>query len=107
LLGPLGEGDLSPQLEEIAFSLPIGEVSELMETPYGFHLMKIESRSSTEPQPLEEIRDDLREHLEQLRFIAELNEFMIDARAQAEWCIKEGFRDKLPDGVVASTCEGM
>jgi len=107
LLGPLGEGDLSPQLEELAFSLPIGEVSELMETPYGFHLVKIESRSSTEPQSLEEIRDGLRQHLEQLRFITELNEFMVDARAQAEWCIKEGYRDKLPEGVVASTCESM
>jgi len=107
LMGPLAQGDLSQQLEDAAFSLGVGEVSEILETPYGFHLIRIESRSSQEPVDLEEVREDLRRHLEDVRFITEYAAYIEKARKDAEWCIKSGYRDRVPDEIAAQTCDTM
>ena len=107
LMGPLSRGDLSQQLEEVTFGLAVGEVSQTLETPYGFHLIRIESRSSPDPIPLEEVKEDLRRHLGELRFITEYQEYIVKARKDAEWCVKSGYRDRVPGDVGAETCDTM
>jgi parvulin-like peptidyl-prolyl isomerase len=99
LLGPLKVGDLSSQLEEVAFGLPVDEVSEVLETPYGFHILKIESRQEEGARPLDEIRDQLRLALEDQKYFTELETFMVEARAEADWCVKEKYKDRLPEEI--------
>ncbi len=107
LLGPLGRGDLSPQLEELAFGLPLDEVSELLEMPYGFHIIRVESRRDGEIAPLEEIRDELRFNLENRRYAEALRTFMSKARAESDWCVKPRYKDRLPASSSAETCKQM
>ncbi len=44
ILGWFGKGDMVPEFEEAAFSLPNGQVSEPVKTPYGWHLIYIISK---------------------------------------------------------------
>jgi parvulin-like peptidyl-prolyl isomerase len=37
---------MTPALEEAAFSAPIGQVTEPVETPFGYHLIKVDSRTA-------------------------------------------------------------
>ena len=37
-------GDMVPQFEEVAYGLSPGEVSEIFESPFGFHIIKLEKR---------------------------------------------------------------
>ena len=76
LLGPLKRGELSEQLERLAFSLPVGEVSEIIEAPYGFHICVVESRTESRVPPLDEIGENLRRWLEDRKYLDQRNAFM-------------------------------
>lgn len=43
-LGEFGRGQMVPEFERMAFSVSIGEVSPVFETPYGFHILLVEKR---------------------------------------------------------------
>jgi len=95
LIGPLAKGELATQLEELAFSISIGEVSEPLETAYGFHILKVVSRSEDSSRSSEDVREEIRAKLENDKYFAELQTFMERARSEAEWCVKPRFRDRL------------
>ena len=42
--GWVDRGDFVPEFDAIAFSIPIDEVSEVFESPFGFHILKVEKR---------------------------------------------------------------
>jgi parvulin-like peptidyl-prolyl isomerase len=104
LLGPLKRGELTEQLETLAFSLPVGEVSEVVETANGLHIIKVDSRTDDGIAPLEEVREKLRGYLEELKTVDELELFMKKARSEAEWCVKPKYADKLPPGSDVQLC---
>ncbi len=39
-LGSFGHGQMVPAFEEAAFGLPVGGTSGIVETPFGYHLIK-------------------------------------------------------------------
>ena len=39
-LGPFGRGQMVPEFEEAAFNMEIGDVSGVIETDFGYHLVK-------------------------------------------------------------------
>ncbi|MCA9730187.1 MAG: peptidylprolyl isomerase, partial [Candidatus Eisenbacteria bacterium] len=43
-LGRVRRGDLTPELEAIAFALPTGVVSEPIQTPYGYNLLQVDDK---------------------------------------------------------------
>ena len=40
-----------------------GEISEIVETPFGLHIIKLEERKEARLLPLDEIREPLRDHI--------------------------------------------
>jgi parvulin-like peptidyl-prolyl isomerase len=91
----LKRNDLSETLAEPAFALPVGEVSEVMETPYGFHIIKVESRIDPHLQPLEEAESKIRAYLRERKFRDDLAAFLERARSESEWCVKPKYEDLL------------
>jgi len=106
LLGPLKKGELAWQLEEIAFKQPIGEFA-VLETSYGFHLLKVESRTEDRLKPPDEIRDTVRSHLENELYLTKLNEFMDKARAESEWCVRDKYMHRLPKDAPRRPCPDL
>jgi parvulin-like peptidyl-prolyl isomerase len=49
-----------PSFEQAAFSMKTGELSEPVKTPFGYHLIKVESNSS---KPFDEMRPELERRL--------------------------------------------
>jgi len=57
-LGFFSRGQMVGPFDEAAFNLGIGEISEVVETPFGFHIIKLEERRGP---TLDEIKDSFRE----------------------------------------------
>ncbi len=67
-VGWMHRGTMDPEFEELAFKLPVGEVSRPFRTPYGYNLLKVEAREPARLMTFEEVRDKLKQELEEKRF---------------------------------------
>jgi peptidyl-prolyl cis-trans isomerase D len=59
-LGLFGRGQMVPEFEEAAFSLNSGEVSDLVRTTYGYHIIKVTERQEPITRPLDTVSDEIR-----------------------------------------------
>ncbi len=64
-LGFFPRGRMMPPLEEAAFSLPIGELSDPVRTKLGFHILRVEERMEAGIKPLEEARQAVSDALQE------------------------------------------
>jgi parvulin-like peptidyl-prolyl isomerase len=62
--GWFAKGDLDESIEKVVFSLPVGKVSGVVETPYGFHIFEVLGRKPegvrSLPEAMTEIEAKLR-----------------------------------------------
>ena len=62
-LGFFTREQMVPEFSQVAFALQAGELSEPVETQFGWHLIKLEERRQSPPPELAEVRDELRQEL--------------------------------------------
>jgi parvulin-like peptidyl-prolyl isomerase len=68
-IGFVHRGRLTPhELEDIAFSLGNGEVSDVIRTIHGYHILKAGEKKPGETMPFDDVRDRMRKKLERDRF---------------------------------------
>ena len=59
-LGWLLQGQTVPEFEKAAFSLPKGQISDLIKTQYGFHIIKVLDKETAHTKPFGEVKDTIR-----------------------------------------------
>lgn len=62
-LGFFTRGRMVKPFEEAAFALPAGGVSDLVETIFGLHIIKVEAIEAERVRPLTEVQDEIRQEL--------------------------------------------
>jgi peptidyl-prolyl cis-trans isomerase D len=60
-----GRGRMVPEFEQAAFSMQPGQVSDLVKTQYGFHIIKVVDKKPGSTRTLEEVRPQI---TDQIRF---------------------------------------
>ncbi len=58
-LGWITRGQTVESFEKVAFSLKPGELSDVITTEYGFHILQVEAKEPARLQPFEEVKDQL------------------------------------------------
>lgn len=62
-LGWFARGQMVPLFEDIVFSMKPGEVSDVFQTEFGFHIAKLTDRRLPEYVDYKEVQESIREHL--------------------------------------------
>ena len=64
-LGMIGRGRTVPEFEKAAFSLPKGQISDLVKSSYGFHIIRVEDKQEAHMKTLDEVKADIEPLLKQ------------------------------------------
>ncbi len=83
-IGFVPRGELAPEYEQVAFSLPTGTVSDVVHTQFGYHIIKVTDRKQEGVSTLEEVRSDLIEFLKNQKIQAEVAKYVADLRSKAK-----------------------
>lgn len=58
-LGFFSKGQMVPEFENVAFMLEVGKVSEPVQSQFGWHIIKLEEKRQSAPQPFEQLQQQL------------------------------------------------
>lgn len=58
-LGYFAKGQMVEEFEDVAFNLPVGKISDVFHTRFGFHILKIYDRKPASVQPLDKVKDQI------------------------------------------------
>lgn len=82
-LGELKKGEIHPDLEKAAFSLPVGEVSDPLPVEGGYRIVKVTAKTSGSTTPFEAAKDRVHDRIMMTRFEKAYDEYMEELRKNA------------------------
>lgn len=83
-LGFFGRGEMVEQFEETGFNMQIGQVSDPVQTEYGYHIIKVTGRKEAQTADFEQNREKIREALFEQKSQAEFEAWMEEMHQQYE-----------------------
>src|SRR3954469_18963394 len=83
-LGFFPKGQMTPAFEEAAFKLKPGTVSPLVETPFGFHIIKVLERRPPRTAPFAEVSGQIKDFLTQGQREQKLEQFVEQVKAKGK-----------------------
>ncbi|MEX2526330.1 MAG: peptidylprolyl isomerase [Gemmatimonadota bacterium] len=86
-LGFFGRGQMVAPFEEAAFTTPVGELSPIVESPFGLHIIRVEERDVPE---FDDLRDAFRSQLQSERVMAAESLFIAGIEEPANVEVAEG-----------------
>jgi peptidyl-prolyl cis-trans isomerase SurA len=95
LLGTVKKGDLAEALDNAAFTVPVGDVSPVIEAGYGFHILKVDARTDEALKPFDEVQGEIETKIQNERFAAEYKNYMKKAWSEATIWIAPQYQSRL------------
>jgi peptidyl-prolyl cis-trans isomerase C len=83
-LGYFEQGKMVKAFEDAAFSMKPGEVSDIVVTPFGFHLIKLTDRSEARTISYDEAKERINQHLQRVKFSEEKDVYVGDLKKQSK-----------------------
>jgi peptidyl-prolyl cis-trans isomerase SurA len=75
-LGLVSKGELQAEIERVAFSLPVGDVSDPIPSRHGWHIVKVTDKLPVSYKPFAEVKADLLKREQETQFQKKLVEYL-------------------------------
>lgn len=86
-LGSFGRGEMVKPFEDAAFALQVGEISDVVETPYGLHVIRLQEK---EAPGFEQVKDQFRMRMLNLRFVEAESTYIAGVEERGNLQVAEG-----------------
>ena len=83
-LGFFSKGQMVPQFENAAFALQVGQTSAVVESPFGFHIIRVIETKPGRDLPYEEVRAQIGDYLKQQVREKKMQEFVDSLKAKGK-----------------------
>jgi peptidyl-prolyl cis-trans isomerase C len=83
-LGYFEQGQMVPPFEQAAFALKTGEMSEIVETQFGYHIIKLADKQDSRVVPLDEAKQQIEQYLTEQNRHAQTELFVNGLKAKAK-----------------------
>ncbi|WFD11476.1 peptidylprolyl isomerase [Tepidibacter hydrothermalis] len=80
-LGYFGKGVMVPEFEKATFELKAGEISNLVETQFGYHIIKVMDRVD-EIRPFEEVKNQIKDTIERDSYKGKMDQLQKDNKIE-------------------------
>lgn len=80
-LGDFGRGQMVPEFDEACFTMEVGELRGPVQTQFGYHIIRLNSKKDAEPIPYEAMKEQIRQKLmgdkQQAAYQSKINQLKI------------------------------
>lgn len=83
-LGYFSRGQMVQPFETVAFGMMPGDVSDIVETKFGYHLIKIEDKKAESTVSFDEAKGQIAGYLKQIKVGTEIERYLENLRKEAE-----------------------
>ena len=87
-IGFIEKGKILSEVESVAFSLPLNQVSPVIESSVGFHIIRVIDRRGAGLKSIESVREEIREKLDMEKVEKKFEEWLIALRLKSHIEIK-------------------
>jgi parvulin-like peptidyl-prolyl isomerase len=87
-LGFLRKGLMFPEVEKVAFALNTGEISDVIESPVGFHIIQVIDKRGKGVKPVESVREEIIEIIGNKKVEKKFEEWLIEERKRSHVEVK-------------------
>jgi peptidyl-prolyl cis-trans isomerase C len=94
-LGFFGKGQMVKPFEDAAFALQPGQVSEPVQSQFGWHIIKVEEKRKTQPAPIDQVAQQLQQQILFKKFDDTVNQ------------LKQGVKIDIPDPTLAAAVKAQ
>jgi peptidyl-prolyl cis-trans isomerase C len=83
-LGVFGKGQMVPSFEAAAFALKPGEVSDVVETQFGYHIIKLTEKKEAGVTKFDEVKERIQEYLKGTKMQKAVADYIDNLKVKAK-----------------------
>jgi parvulin-like peptidyl-prolyl isomerase len=111
-VGQLAQGEMNPDLEKVAFTLPVGGISDPLPVEGGYRVIKVTAKTSGSTTPYEAAKDRVHDRLMMARFEKAYEAYVQELRknASVELRVREvplQLNGPIPEGSLREALEPL
>ncbi len=84
LMGMVRHGEMEPALDAAAFSLSVGEISDVIESPTGYHILRVTRIEEPDPEDVADAHATAEQAVRAQKVQKKYEEWLAELRAKAE-----------------------